>query len=72
MGAMGCLVAGLAEEWLPAVVMRQWWVTMAPAVMALERAIVGRRFRHGGHPLLRWCFENVAVETDKAGNRMFH
>lgn len=45
---------------------------MAPAVMALERAIVGRRFRHGGHPLLRWCFENVAVETDKAGNGMFH
>ena len=55
-----------------AVEMRQGWVTMAPAVKELERAIVGRNFRHGGHPVLRWNFENIAVETDKAGNRMFH
>jgi phage terminase large subunit-like protein len=27
---------------------------------------------HGGHPVLRWNFENIQVETDKAGNRMFH
>ena len=66
------MMSDLAEDGFPAVEMRQGWVTMAPAVMALERAVVGRRFRHGGHPLLRWCFENVAVETDKAGNRMFH
>ena len=45
---------------------------MAPAVKELERAIVGGRFRHGGHPVLRWNFDNIAVETDKAGNRMFH
>ncbi|MFM9859005.1 terminase TerL endonuclease subunit [Pseudoxanthobacter sp. M-2] len=63
---------GAPRDGFPAVELRQGWVTMAPAVMALERAVVGRRFRHGGHPLLRWCFENVAVETDKAGNRMFH
>jgi phage terminase large subunit-like protein len=62
----------LIEDGLPAVEMRQGWVTMAPAVKELERAIVGRRFRHGGHPILRWHFDNVAVETDKAGNRQFH
>lgn len=62
----------LLEDGLPAVEMRQGWVTMAPAVKELERAIVGRRFRHGGHPILRWHFDNIAVETDKAGNRMFH
>lgn len=62
----------LIEDGLPAVEMRQGWVTMAPAVKELERAIVGRRFRHGGHPILRWHFDNIAVETDKAGNRQFH
>jgi phage terminase large subunit-like protein len=45
---------------------------MAPAIKELERAIVGRRLRHGGHPVLRWCFDNVAVEIDKAGNKAFH
>ena len=38
----------------------------------LERAIIGRRFKHGGHPVLRWNFSNIAVETDKAGNKTFH
>jgi phage terminase large subunit-like protein len=45
---------------------------MAPAVKELERAIVGRRFTHGGHPVLRWNFENISVHTDAAGNRAFH
>jgi phage terminase large subunit-like protein len=45
---------------------------MAPAVKELERAIIGRKFRHGGHPVLRWNFENIAIETDKAGNKSFH
>jgi phage terminase large subunit-like protein len=66
------MMANLAESGLPVVEMRQGWVTMAPAVKELERAIVGRRFRHGGHPILRWHFDNVAVETDKAGNMSFH
>ncbi|MFG1221719.1 terminase large subunit [Xanthobacter wiegelii] len=62
----------LLEEGLPAVEMRQGWITMAPAVKELERAIVGRRLTHGGHPVLRWNFENIAIHTDPAGNRMFH
>lgn len=62
----------LLEDGYPTVEMRQGWVTMAPAVKELERAIVGRRFTHGGHPVLRWHFSNIAVETDKAGNKTFH
>ncbi len=62
----------LQEGGLPVVEMRQGWVTMAPAVKELERAIVGRNFRHGGNPVLRWNFENIAVHTDAAGNRVFH
>lgn len=66
------VVAPLTADGFPTATMRQGWITMAPAVKELERAIVGRRFRHGGNPVLRWMFDNVAVETDKAGNRTFH
>ncbi|MEI6986546.1 MAG: terminase TerL endonuclease subunit [Rhodospirillaceae bacterium] len=59
------------EEGDPAVEVRQGWVTMAPAIKELERAIIGRQFQHGGHPVLRWCFDNIQVETDRAGNRLF-
>ncbi len=62
----------LAEDGLPAVEMRQGVATMAPAVKELERAIVGRRLMHGGHPVLRWNFDNIAVHTDSAGNAVFH
>lgn len=62
----------LLEDGLPAVEMRQGWVTMAPAVKELERATVGRQLIHGGHPVLRWNVDNIAVHTDTAGNRMFH
>ena len=65
-------INNLLEDGLPAVEMRQGWATMAPAVNELERAILGRRFRHGGHPVLRWNFDNIAVQTDSAGNRSFH
>lgn len=66
------MLNNLLEDGFPAVEMRQGWVTMAPAIKELERAIVGGRFRHGGHPVLRWNFDNIAVETDKAGNKSFH
>jgi phage terminase large subunit-like protein len=66
------MLNNLLADGLPAVEMRQGWVTMAPAIKELERAIVGGRFRHGGHPVLRWNFDNIATETDKAGNKSFH
>lgn len=66
------MMADLVDDGLPAVEFRQGWVSMAPAVKELERAILARALRHGGHPILRWNFSNVQVETDKAGNRMFH
>ncbi|AJE47189.1 Phage terminase-like protein [Celeribacter indicus] len=66
------MLNNLLEDGFPAVEMRQGWVTMAPAVKELERVIVGRKLRHGGHPVLRWNFANIEVRTDPAGNRMFH
>ena len=61
----------LLEDGFPAVTMRQGWITMAPAIKELERAIIGRKLRHGGNPVLRWNFDNIAIETHRAGNRLF-
>lgn len=66
------LLNNLLDDGLPAIEHRQGWVSMSGPIKELERAIVGRRFKHGGHPVLRWCFSNIAVETDKAGNKTFH
>ncbi len=61
----------LLDDGFPVVEFRQGWFTMSPAIKTLEHAIIGRNFRHGGHPILRWCFDNIAVSTDHAGNRKF-
>lgn len=66
------MLNNLLEDGYPAIEMRQGWVTMAPAIKELERAIIAGRLRHGGHPVLRWNFDNIAVDTDKAGNKSFH
>ena len=26
------------------------------------------KLAHGGHPVLRWCMDNVVIRTDPAGN----
>ncbi len=65
-------ISNLLDKGMPVVEFRQGWVSMSPAVNELERAILARRFAHGGHPVLRWHFDNIAVRTDTAGNRTFH
>lgn len=62
----------LGEDGFPVVILQQGWITQSPALNELERAIVARKFQHGGHPVLRWCFDNVAIHVDAAGNRTMH
>ena len=62
----------LTDDGHPVVILQQGWVTQSPALNEVERAVVSRKFRHGGHPVLRWCFDNVAIHTDSAGNRTMH
>lgn len=47
----------------------QGFVSMAPALDALERSIAEKRLRHGGHPVLTMCAANAVVESDAAENR---
>jgi len=58
----------LIEEGYPAVEHRQGSLSMMPAIAELDRALIARRFRHGGHQVLRWTFMNVEVETNSHGH----
>jgi phage terminase large subunit-like protein len=47
----------------------QGWRDMAPAIDALEIAVLERRFRHPGNPVLTFCFANAVAIADPSGNR---
>lgn len=47
----------------------QGFVSMSPAIDALERSVISRRFQHNGNPMLGFCFANATVIMDPAGNR---
>ena len=47
----------------------QGYVSMAPAINEFEKLVAAKRIRHGGNPLLRWCFYNAIAVKDPAGNR---
>ena len=56
------------QDGLACVPMRQGFASLSAPTKALEAAILSKRLRHDGHPVLRWNLSNVAVETDAAGN----
>lgn len=51
----------LAEEGLPVIAIPQRWQVQSPALNVLEASIIDGRFKHGGHPVLRWNFSNIAI-----------
>lgn len=61
----------LADEGIE-ITLKDWgqgFKDLGPAVDALETAILARKLRHGGHPVLRWCASNAVVQVDPAGAR---
>jgi phage terminase large subunit-like protein len=46
----------------------QGFASMSAPTKELERMLLDRKLRHGGHPVLRWMASNVAVMQDPAGN----
>lgn len=49
----------------------QGFVSMSPAIRELEARLLGKRLRHGDHPLLTMCAMNATTVSDPAGNRKF-
>lgn len=62
------LAIELQEEGLPVTLFGQGYASMSAPSKELERQVIGGLIDHGGHPALRWCAGNVAVETDPAEN----
>lgn len=54
---------------LPMVDFGQGFISMGPAVDALETELLAGRIRHGAHPVLRWQARNTVAEIDPAGAR---
>jgi len=46
----------------------QGYKSLSPPSKELHRLILDEKLIHGGHPVLRWMFENVYIETDAASN----
>jgi hypothetical protein len=47
---------------------RQGYKSLSPPSKEFMRLVLDEKVRHNGHPVLRWMFENVFIETDAAGN----
>ena len=56
------------QDGFTCVAVRQGFASLSAPSKALEAAILSKTLRHNGHPVLRWCIGNVALETDAAGN----
>ena len=62
------LVQHLADEGLTMVSMGQGFISMSNPTKDLMRLTLEQKLIHGGHPVLRWCMDNIVVRTDPAGN----
>jgi phage terminase large subunit-like protein len=47
---------------------RQGYKSMSPPTKELYNLVTGGRVAHGGHPVLRWCADNMVVVSDEAEN----
>lgn len=64
--------AGFSEEELERFVeFGQGYVSMSPALRELETMLLGKRLKHGNHPVLAMCAANAVVDMDAAENRKF-
>ena len=47
---------------------RQGVSSLSPPSKELENLLLGNGIEHGGHPVLRWNAQNIAVRSDANGN----
>lgn len=62
------LVQQLQDMGATLVPMGMGFASMSAPAKELVNLMLKRKLLHGGHPVLRWCASNVAVEQDAAGN----
>jgi phage terminase large subunit-like protein len=67
------LRAGVTQQFIDAhfVDFRQGFITMSPAITALEAKLLEKKISHGNHPVLSMCAAQAIVLHDGTGNRKF-
>lgn len=63
------LASDLEDEGLAVSPVGMGFLSMSPLMREFERLVTAGRLHHGGHPVLRWCVDNLQIKTDPAGNR---
>lgn len=58
----------LAQEGLPVVYVGQGYFSLSLPTKSLKAKILSGQIDHGGHPVLSWMADNLAVDEDPAGN----
>ena len=61
------LMGKLLEDGLPVVEVPQRPLILGPYYTEMQRVIIARRFRHGAHPVLRWCMQNAVPMPGDTG-----
>jgi len=46
----------------------QGYKDMSPPTKELMKLTLEQKLAHSGHPVLRWCMDNIFIKTDPAGN----
>ena len=62
------LITQLSQDGLEVVPFGQGFASLSAPTKELLKLIASKKFRHGGHKVLRWMASNTAGETDAAGN----
>ena len=62
------MVQTLEDDGFTMIPFGQGFRDMSPPTKELMRIVLEHRLNHGGHPVLRWNFDNAYVRTDPAGN----
>lgn len=61
------IMSRLVDDELPAVSVPQTRVITSPFYTEMQKAIIGRRLRHGGNPVLRWAMGNAVPDVGDSG-----
>jgi phage terminase large subunit-like protein len=55
----GKIMGKLLDDGLPVIEVPQRPLILGPFYTEMQKTIIGRKSRHGGHPVLRWCVANA-------------
>lgn len=62
------LVTKLQEQGITCVPRGQGYASASAPLKDVLRLVLTKRYRHGGHPVMRWMTDNLAVAMDPSGN----